>query len=327
VAEQAGGPGRVSRSLNATVPIYDQRVTLSTVGVNIRGRSSRLTLSYRTTQDILTRVTRIVAPGKIAYDDLDDGTETLDGYRSVLRGSAPELVASDTWHDELDQLTDTLRRWRADIAAGPDGAARDPRGSIAVCVSDRNKAADVISHLTGEGVSCAELTKDGAIGDGEIHVGTMHRFKGLEYQRLAIVAASDGNLPPSWIKHCSSKTPLASRLRTARPVPYSLSLRPVPVTRSASAGTAPAVPICPNDRLTPTPVGREALLRRRKADEFSAVLPRINQPAQRLPRLILSTRASRDGLPQVVPSPGQRIGSGVHGNPQRATGQFLNTTR
>ncbi|MGH4010078.1 MAG: UvrD-helicase domain-containing protein [Pseudonocardiaceae bacterium] len=187
--------------------IYDQRVTLSTVGINIRGRSSRLTLSYRTTRDILAVVTGIVAPGKIAYDDLDDGTEILDGYRSVLRGPTPELVASDTWRDELDLLTDALRRWRADIAAGPDGAARDPRGSIAVCVSDRSKAADVISYLTGDGLSCAELTKDGAIGDGEIHVGTMHRFKGLEYQRLAIVAACDGILPPSWVKRMQSEDP------------------------------------------------------------------------------------------------------------------------
>lgn len=32
-------------------------------------------------------------------------------------------------------------------------------------------------------------------GDGEVHVGTMHRFKGLEYQRLAIVGARDGVIP------------------------------------------------------------------------------------------------------------------------------------
>jgi|GEM_PF-5091918 len=32
-------------------------------------------------------------------------------------------------------------------------------------------------------------------GDGQIHVGTMHRFKGLEYQNLAIVAVSDGIIP------------------------------------------------------------------------------------------------------------------------------------
>ncbi|MDF5754609.1 3'-5' exonuclease [Spongiactinospora sp. TRM90649] len=36
-------------------------------------------------------------------------------------------------------------------------------------------------------------------GDGEIHVGTMHRFKGLEYQRLAVVGVSDGIIPRSGV--------------------------------------------------------------------------------------------------------------------------------
>ncbi|WAX80958.1 3'-5' exonuclease [Streptomyces sp. KMM 9044] len=48
---------------------------------------------------------------------------------------------------------------------------------------------------TEAGITVAELTKDGVKGDGEVHVGTMHRFKGLEYQKLAIVGARDGVIP------------------------------------------------------------------------------------------------------------------------------------
>ncbi|WP_200308515.1 hypothetical protein [Streptomyces adelaidensis] len=51
-------------------------------------------------------------------------------------------------------------------------------------------------HLaTGAELTAAELTNDGVKGDGDIHVGTMHHFKGLEYQRLAIVGARDGVIP------------------------------------------------------------------------------------------------------------------------------------
>ncbi|MFF9217133.1 hypothetical protein [Streptomyces viridosporus] len=32
-------------------------------------------------------------------------------------------------------------------------------------------------------------------GDGDIHVGTMHRVKGLGYRRLALVGARDGSIP------------------------------------------------------------------------------------------------------------------------------------
>src|SRR5699024_11418353 len=54
----------------------------------------------------------------------------------------------------------------------------------------------VIHHLnTKADISVAELTKDGPKGSGEVHVGTMHRFKGLEYQKLAIVGVRNGVIP------------------------------------------------------------------------------------------------------------------------------------
>ncbi|MER5842044.1 UvrD-helicase domain-containing protein [Streptomyces prasinus] len=179
--------------------IYDQQVTLGTVGVNIRGRAARLTLSYRTTREILNRAMEVVNPksAQITFDDLDDGTDTLDGYRSVLRGPAPEFVRCESWDDELAQLATTLRAWREELATGgADGKARDPRGTIAVCVADREAVTQVMYHLATEAeLTVAELTKEGVKGDGDIHVGTMHRFKGLEYQRLAIVGARDGVIP------------------------------------------------------------------------------------------------------------------------------------
>ncbi|WP_225631678.1 UvrD-helicase domain-containing protein [Streptomyces solaniscabiei] len=179
--------------------IYDQQVTLGTVGVNIRGRAARLTLSYRTTREILNRAMEVVNPKsvQITFDDLDDGTDNLDGYRSVLRGPAPEFVRCESWDDELAQLATTLRAWRQELATGgADGKARDPRGNIAVCVADREAVNQVMYYLATEAeLTVAELTKEGVKGDGDIHVGTMHRFKGLEYQRLAIVGARDGVIP------------------------------------------------------------------------------------------------------------------------------------
>jgi superfamily I DNA/RNA helicase len=176
--------------------IYDHQVTLGTVGINIRGRSSRLTLSYRTTREILAQATKIIDPGRIDYDDLDDGVDTLDGYRSVLHGPGPDFIGYSTWQEELEHLATTLRDWRIAAAEGVHGAPQDQRGTIAVCVADRNTVGQVINYLSTEaGMTCAELTKDGPDGDGEIHVGTMHRFKGLEYQRIAIVGARDGIIP------------------------------------------------------------------------------------------------------------------------------------
>lgn len=192
----APGPNDLFIAADTHQRIYDHQVTLGTVGINIRGgRSSRLTLSYRTTREILGQAIGMIDPDKVGYDDLDDGVDTLDGYRSVLRGRRPELVACESWEDELTQLALVIRKWREEISTGSNGTRHAPRGTMAVCVADRDMVIHVINHLTGNQVTCAELTKDGPRGDGDVHVGTMHRFKGLEYQKLAIVGARDGVIP------------------------------------------------------------------------------------------------------------------------------------
>ncbi|MCX4834430.1 UvrD-helicase domain-containing protein [Streptomyces sp. NBC_01016] len=177
--------------------IYDRQVTLSTVGINIRGRSSKLTLSYRTTQEILDQAAKVVSDD--SYDDLDDGTDTLDGYHSLLRGPVPELVACTDWTDEITKLAETLKQWKAEITApSEDGTVRDASGTMAVCVADSEMAGRVAADLEMKhSITTAILTKDGPQGGGEVHIGTMHRFKGLEYQKLAVIGASDGILPRS----------------------------------------------------------------------------------------------------------------------------------
>ncbi len=67
--------------------IYKNQVTLGSLGVNIRGRSSKLSLSYRTTRQILRSALGVL--GETKYDDLDGSEETLAGYRSVLSGGLP----------------------------------------------------------------------------------------------------------------------------------------------------------------------------------------------------------------------------------------------
>jgi mRNA-degrading endonuclease RelE of RelBE toxin-antitoxin system len=188
--------------------IYDHQVALGALGISIRGRSARLTLSYRTTKEILARALLIVDDRKITYDDLDDGTDTLAGYRSILHGPAPTVAGYDTWDDELAGLATTLNAWRDELSIDEHGAPRDPTGHIAICVADRELVNETMHYLTSKAdITCAELTKDGPSGGGEIHVGTMHRFKGLEYQKLAIVAVSKGIIPRAGIDRYRREDP------------------------------------------------------------------------------------------------------------------------
>ncbi|WP_131739167.1 UvrD-helicase domain-containing protein [Actinomadura roseirufa] len=212
----ASGPNDLFIASDTHQRIYDRQVTLSTVGINIRGRSSKLTLSYRTTQEILDQAAKVVCGG--TYDDLDDGTDTLHGYHSLLHGPAPQYVACTDWTDEIAQLAETLIQWRAEITQpSAGGTVRVPSGTIAVCVADGEMASRVAADLeTKHAVTTATLTKEGPQGSGEVHIGTMHRFKGLEYQKLAIIGASDGILP---------RTALIEKYATTDPKRYERELK------------------------------------------------------------------------------------------------------
>jgi superfamily I DNA/RNA helicase/mRNA-degrading endonuclease RelE of RelBE toxin-antitoxin system len=183
--------------------IYDNYVTLSSLGINIRGRSNKLTLSYRTTRQILAFALRLL--GSEDYDNLDDGSEDLAGYRSLLNGPDPVPVGVRTWADELDLLVSNIRQWNT-----------SNEGTTAICLPTHQLVNDVLERLAEEKIEAAEIGPDGPKSTGGVHVGTLHRFKGLEYQRIVIAAASDGRIPSSSIhryKNSDQKRYLRERAR------------------------------------------------------------------------------------------------------------------
>jgi superfamily I DNA/RNA helicase/mRNA-degrading endonuclease RelE of RelBE toxin-antitoxin system len=160
--------------------IYDNYVSLGSLGIGIRGRSSRLTLTYRSTHEILAVASRIL--GTESWDDMDDGTDSLDGYRSVLRGPRPELRAYRSWQDELDGILHQVREWS-------DGA------SVAVSVPTNKQAEEIANYLTAHGVPAGSIGPDGPRLPEGVHVGTLQRFKGLEYQRMILAGITDAAVP------------------------------------------------------------------------------------------------------------------------------------
>src|SRR5690606_18574916 len=90
--------------------IYGNQTPLSAHGINVRGgRSRRLTLNYRTTRQILG--TSLSLLGDAKFDDLDDSTEDLAGYRSVLGGARPELAGHPSTAAELAGLITRIEGW------------------------------------------------------------------------------------------------------------------------------------------------------------------------------------------------------------------------
>jgi superfamily I DNA/RNA helicase len=162
--------------------IYDNRVSLARVGVNVRGRSKRLTVNYRTTQEILALA--VPALGKASVTGLDDEADTLTGYRSPLHGRRPKIVAARTREAEYEALVRHVTAWR-DEGIEPH--------AIGIAARSNWMAKEAAAALKAAGLRTVSLSAKSS--KDAVRVGTMHGMKGLEFQAVAVIGAADGTVP------------------------------------------------------------------------------------------------------------------------------------
>jgi superfamily I DNA/RNA helicase len=163
--------------------VSDNRVSLASLGINVRGRGQRLRVSYRVTQEILDWSMPIL--DRRAALGMDDNADTLAGYRSLLRGPAPVVRGCEDRAEELTALGDWVRVW---LEAGVNPAE--------IAVAGRNQwiVRGIAKELEARGVPTAQL-EDGGAAEA-VRVGTMHRLKGQEFRCVALIGVSDHLLPP-----------------------------------------------------------------------------------------------------------------------------------
>ncbi|MFG3214298.1 UvrD-helicase domain-containing protein [Streptomyces tendae] len=194
------GPNDLFLAGDAHQRIYGSRVVLSHQGIEIRGRASRrLTLNYRTTRQILGSANRLIEGA--SFDDLDTGTDTLDGYRSVLTGLAPQFWRAPDRLTEMRAVA-TLVKERHEL----HGTAYS---AMAVSVPDSGAAQEFANVLLREfGLPVVELGRDGVRSDEDaVRIGTMHRFKGLEFQRVFLTSVGEGQVPHQRIEQYRDTNP------------------------------------------------------------------------------------------------------------------------
>jgi superfamily I DNA/RNA helicase len=144
---------------------------LSHFGIDVRGRSHRLKLNYRTTEQVLRWAVRLVT--RQAVDDLDGSSDSTIGYRSLYGGPAPEEHRVTSAADETAFLVARVRQLEAETAAE----------EIAVVARTRGRVNGYARALADAGLTCTVLDGDGATTAG-VQVATMHRVKGLEFTHV-----------------------------------------------------------------------------------------------------------------------------------------------
>lgn len=161
--------------------IYGNHVSLKQVGITVAGRSTRLRINYRTSAEILRWSLGVMAD--VAVADLSDGLDSLDGYRSALRGETPEIIGHASQNAEIEDLALAMTQWHEDGVAWVDMAV----------VARTNKLVETLtSTLADHGVPTSAL---GGRESDSVRVGTMHGMKGLEFRCVAIAAVGADRLP------------------------------------------------------------------------------------------------------------------------------------
>ncbi|MEK8226460.1 3'-5' exonuclease [Oerskovia sp. M15] len=155
--------------------IYGQKIVLSKYGINIRGRSRRLTLNYRTTAETLHYATRILDQQSVV--DLDGAAASSDGYRSARTGPTPELVPCISLAEEYQRAARIVRGW---IDAG------DAPETIGLLVYTQAVAGKLQSGLADNGVEARFVSSEATVDKGRPVIMTMHRSKGMEFKRVLL---------------------------------------------------------------------------------------------------------------------------------------------
>jgi superfamily I DNA/RNA helicase len=169
--------------------IYERKSSMSKCGIEVRGRSRKLKICYRTSDEI--RRWAVAVMNGVTVDDLDESTDDLRGYRSLFHGPMPDVVLAGSSDQQLSSLIEWIEECKNERIEEED-----------ICVlaarNDLVKHEAEVLHAKGYDVVILQPRKADDRTKSGIRLGTMHRSKGLEFAAVAIVDMNDGIIPRRW---------------------------------------------------------------------------------------------------------------------------------
>ena len=164
------------------------RVVLGRCGIDIRGRSRKLRLNYRTTEETRRWASQLLAGRDI--DDLDGGADDNNRMRSLTRGPEPLLKNFGSREEQNDFVV----RYLQDLEGW--GQALRAVCIVARTIGERNS---INETLQAQGVETTVIEREITDDDtqGGVRLATMHRVKGLEFEQVLMVSVNRGLVPLS----------------------------------------------------------------------------------------------------------------------------------
>lgn len=155
------------------------RAAMSSSGINIRGRSRKLYLNYRTTEEI--RRLAVATLEGCEVDDLDEGSDEVKRYKSLSHGPIPRTLAFPHLEDALSSLLPMVQTGLAEAR------------SVCVIVPTRQDTLAVQAALKSGKLPTTVLGPDERDNPDSrsVRISTMHRAKGLEFDEVVLLIPQD----------------------------------------------------------------------------------------------------------------------------------------
>lgn len=167
--------------------IYGKFVTLSHCGIKIIGRSRKLRINYRTTDEIRKWSTQILSSQPV--DDLDGGEDSLQDYRSLLHGQEPSIKNFSSQKKEIEYLKDSLEQLQQQ---------NQILSSICLVFRTKQLLEDYQKSIEAMGFQTkiirrneADISRDTNL----LKLATMHRVKGLQFDYVFLPSLNDDIIP------------------------------------------------------------------------------------------------------------------------------------
>ena len=195
-AAVAEGPDDLFIAADPHQRIYSNRVSQASLRISVRGRSRKLSLNYRTTQEILAWAMPLL--GSDPVTGLDGEVDSLLGYRSPMHGQRPQVRLAATRGEELAFLSERIRSW---LAAGFEP------GAIAITARSACLVREAREALKTDGLDTTSISGRGDAAG--VRAGTMHAMKGLEFRAVAVIGVEEGMVPDPAAITADDEDPLA----------------------------------------------------------------------------------------------------------------------
>jgi superfamily I DNA/RNA helicase/mRNA-degrading endonuclease RelE of RelBE toxin-antitoxin system len=165
--------------------IYGHKVVLGQCGIKVVGRSRKLKLNYRTTDEIRKWAVKIFENRDI--DDLDDGIDRQNDYKSLYHGPSPVIKCLNSFDEEIKEIKSHVE------------SLFQENNMAKICLVLRTKKLrdTYAKELEKMGIPIFVLDKESRddLTQKALRVATMHRVKGLDFDHIIISCVNDGVVP------------------------------------------------------------------------------------------------------------------------------------